>query len=73
VSGELQCSTDSVVPSLVAVALLADVQCDVGPGAHSRNVLSLDVETVRLVRHGEKFLASGVCVGRNGNRGGAAG
>jgi hypothetical protein len=30
-------------------------------GAHSRNVLSLDVEAVGLLRHGERFMASELC------------
>lgn len=34
-------------------------------GAHSRDVLALDVEAVGLcVRHDDRFLASGLCVGR---------
>jgi hypothetical protein len=58
------CLSGVVVPSLVAVWLLA--MRSVGPrvGAHSRNVLSLDIKAVALVvRHGERFGASGCGVG----------
>ncbi len=49
----MQCGADSVVPSLVAATLLAICSVRYGLGVHLRNVLALDVETVRLVRHGE--------------------
>jgi hypothetical protein len=43
-------------------------------GAHSRNVLSLDIEAVGLLRHGERFASGDLGKGyRDRGRGVAAG
>jgi hypothetical protein len=53
VSGELHFFMGSFIPSLVAGGLLA-IRPMLACGAHSRNVLALDIEAVGLVvRHGD--------------------